>query len=180
MLGATRSIFLTFLILVGCRTQHFIPPEEEQRLPRKVAQASDRMAIQLQKKLTQCGIKVVTIGSEYLVSIPATALFATHSPRLTWESYYLLNLVVEYLKQYRKVAVTVTGFSTPCFSTRREHALTLARARAVSGYIGSQGIDSRFIFTVGVGSDKPIVEKINGCDQSANARIEITFREAII
>lgn len=173
------AVFLTFLILIGCRTPHFIPPAEENKLPRKVAQASDERAIRLEKKLTQCGIKVVTIGSEYLVSIPAASLFASHSPRLTWESYNLLNLVVAYLKQYRKVAVTVTGYATPCSSVRREHALTLARARAVSGYIDSQGIDSRFIFTVGVGSDKPIVERLKGCDQSSNARIEITFREVI-
>ncbi len=58
-------------------------------------------------------------------------------------------------------------------------ALTLARARAVGDYLWSQGVDSRFIFTHGLGSDKPIVAFTEKGDKSPNSRIEITFRDAV-
>ena len=64
-------------------------------------------------------------------------------------------------------------------SPKREHALTQARAREVADYLWSQGIDTRFIFTQGSGSDKPIGAFIERGDASPNSRIEITFRQAV-
>lgn len=177
-----HATLLASLLLLGCsRGQQYIPLEDESlRLPRKVAGTSDKQVIALQKSLAKCGVKVITIGEDYLVSIPSAALFADQSPRLTWESYGLLNNIVKFLKQFRKVAVNVTSYSSKYVSAKRERALTLARSRAVADYLWSQGIDSRFIFTVGAGSDKPIMAYTLGGDKSPNSRIEITFRDAII
>nr|WP_302473901.1 type IVB secretion system protein IcmN/DotK [Legionella sp. PL877] len=168
------------LLLAGCTGRPYIIRDDDPQLPRKVAGTSDKAVIGLQKSLAKCGVKVVTIGSDYLISIPSAALFPDQSPRLTWASYGLLNNVVKFLKQFRKVAVHVTSYSSKYVSPKREHALTLARSRAVADYLWSQGIDSRFIFTVGAGSDKPIMAYTQGGDKSPNSRIEITFRDAII
>lgn len=174
-----QTILLSFL-LFACSKSHFTVADNP-KLPRKLMGASDRQMIFLQKKLTSCcGVRVITIGSDYVISLPSTALFADQSPRLTWESYGLLNNVVSFLQQFRKIAVTVTSYSSKYLSVERERALTLARARAVGEYLWSQGIDSRLIFTVGAGSDKPIVGWNRGGDKSPNSRIEITFRDAII
>jgi intracellular multiplication protein IcmN len=62
---------------------------------------------------------------------------------------------------------------------QRERALTLARSRVVGEYLWSQGIDSRLIFTAGLGSDKPITRFSPSGDVSPNARVEITFRDAV-
>jgi intracellular multiplication protein IcmN len=64
-------------------------------------------------------------------------------------------------------------------SVTRERALTLARSRVVGEYLWSQGVDSRFIFTQGLGSDKPIMRFTQGGDFSLNSRIEITFRDSV-
>ncbi|WP_242604573.1 type IVB secretion system protein IcmN/DotK [Legionella fairfieldensis] len=170
---------LAFLLLLGCGTKIY-QPEEGPRLPRKVDGTDDKAVIALQKMLARCGVKVITIGQDYLISIPSPLLFPSQSPQLTWASYGLLNKVVRFLKQFRKVAVNVTSFSSKYVSSKREHALTLARARAVADYLWSQGIDSRFIFTEGMGSDKPIMGYSQGGDISPNSRIEITFRDAIV
>ena len=152
---------------------------EQAKLPYKVAGASDSDIISLQDQLNKHGVRIITMGQDYMVSIPSDALFPSESPQLTWGSYGLLNDVACYLRQFRKVSVTVTAFSRKCASPRREHALTLARARAVGDYLWSQGINSRFIFTQGLGSDKPIVAYRRGCDQSFNTRVEIIFRRAV-
>lgn len=173
---------LAIIILTGCGKLRVYRPLEGEalKLPYKVEGAEDRAIIGLQKSLKRCGVAVITIGQDYLISIPSASLFPNQSPQLTWASYGLLNNVVRFLKQFRKVAVNITGFSGKYVSERREHALTLARARAVGDYLWSQGIDSRFIFTEGMGSDKPIMGYTSGGDKSPNSRIEITFRDAIV
>ncbi len=176
-----HATLLVFLILLGCKTKVYQPEDiESLRLPRKVEGANDRSVIVLQKKLIRCGVSVITIGQDYLISIPSRSLFPNQSPQLTWASYGLLNNVVRFLQQFRKVAVTIRGFSSKYVSERREHALTLARARAVADYLWSQRVSTRFIFTEGMGSDKPIMVYAEGGDRSPNSRIEITFRDSIV
>lgn len=176
-----RAIGLLALILVGSchRSDNYIPDKEMPTLPCKVRGACDSTMLRYIVKLNKCGITVVTIGEDYLISIPASALFHDQSPHMKWGSYGLLNEVAVFLKQFRKVAINVTSYSSKYVSTQREHSLTLARSRVVGEYLWTQGIDSRFIFTQGLGSDKPIVRFAKGGDLSPNARIEITFRNAV-
>lgn len=176
-----QAALLLSLLLFGCSDQPFRPLEEGSlRLPSRVEGASDKALVRLKYALNSCGVKVITIGQDYLISIPSASLFPNQSPRLTGASYGLLNTVVKFLKQFRKIGVNVTGYSSKYVSARREHALTLARARNVADYLWSQGIDSRFIFTDGLGSDKPITAYNLAGDRSPNSRIEITFRDAIV
>lgn len=168
-------------LMTGC-SKRLKPwwPWDDKRLPIKVATASDPRVIAMQANFRKRNIKVITIGQDYLISIPSSMLFPNQSPRLTWASYALLNDIACYMKNFRKISVNVTGYSVKYQSVRREQALTLARARNVADYLWSQGIDSRLIITEGAGSDKPIVAMLGGGDKSLNSRIEITFRDAIV
>lgn len=149
-------------------------------MPRKVAGTSDRKMIKRLMRFEKKGIKVVTLGENYLISVRSAMLFPDQSPRLLWAAYQPLNEIVGFIKEFRKVGIHVTAFCSPYRSTRREDALTLARARVVADYLWSQGIDSRLIIAKGEGSRRPFVASTQGGDKSANSRIEITFRDAII
>ena len=170
------------LILTGCH--HSVPTlyvtKESNPLPTRVSGTQDAAAMVILHRLNEHGVRVITIGQDYLISIPANRLFAGQSPRVLWRSYAVLNDVVCYLKQFNKVSVNVTAFSSKYVSPTRERALTSARARSVADYLWSQDIDSRFIFTRGLGSDKPILAGDRGGDSSPNSRIEITFRNAVV
>lgn len=177
----TRVIGLIALLLVSaCDRSRYIPDREDPKLPCKVQGTCDATIMNYLTKFNRSGIKAVTIGQDYLISIPAGLLFEDQSPHLKWASYGVLNEVATFLKQFRQVAVTVTSFSSKYVSVQREKALTLARSRVVGEYLWTQGIDSRFIFTQGLGSDKPITTYTQGGDASPNARIEITFRDAVV
>ena len=167
------------MVLSGCH-KRYSDLNEPPTLPYKVNGAKDRVIIDKQGSFNKKGIRVISIGQDYLISIPSAALFADESPRIHWRSYALLNAIACYLKEFHKVAINVTAFSNKCISAKRDRALTLARARAVGDYLWSQGIDSRFIFTQGLGSDKPIVSVEDKGDKSPNSRIEITFRDTIV
>lgn len=177
----TRLLFglLTLLLVSSCQRDNYIPEKELPKLPCKVAGACDSTIIRAMTRLNKRGIKVITMGQNYLITIPASALFDDQSPHVKWGSYSLLNEVADFLKQFRKIAITVTSYSSKYQSVQREHALTLARSRVVGEYFWAQGIDSRFIFTQGLGSDKPITVYSQGGDKSPNARVEITFRRAV-
>ena len=172
------AVLMFLLPLTGCHHKS-LWPIEQQTLPYKVNGAHDRDIIKMQARLDKQGIRVLTIGQDYMLSTPSAVLFAKDSPRLTWDSYKALNAIACYLKEFHKVGINVTAFGNKCVSAARDQALTLARARAVGDYLWSQGIDSRFIFTQGLGSDKSIVYYAERCDQSPNSRVEITFRDAV-
>lgn len=182
-LSTWHATLLAFIVLMGCHRPNTLLPLEDDtyKLPRRVAGSSDLMVAKMIRNFNRTNtVKIITIGSDYLIAMPSSALFADQSPRLVWQSYPVLNHVADFMKQFRKVAVTVTSYSSQYVSSQREHALTLARARAVGDYLWSQGIDTRFIFTQGVGSDKPVSNYLQGGDRSPSSRIEITFRDAIV
>lgn len=180
-----RRLLCCLIIVILCLghmacSKRTVPREPMQAdLPKKVYGASDKQIVKMQYALNKQNVKVIAIGQNYLVSIPSAYLFADQSPRLRWGSYAVLNDVVAYLKQFRKVSVFVDSYSGAYMSAKRERALTQARATAVGNYLHDQGIDTRLIFTEGHGSDKPIMRTKVGGDGSFNSRIEITFRRQV-
>ncbi len=172
-------IFVACCLEYGCSEPQFVDTDVT-LMPRKVAGTADAAVIMLPVHLEKRGVKIITIGQDYLISIPAVLLFTDQSSQLTWQSYDILNEVVVFLKQFRKITVHVTSYSMRYLAVRREKSLTLARANVVANYLWSQGINSRLIFAAGVGSDKPIIAFPAGGDRSMNSRIEITFRDVII
>lgn len=167
------------LLFTSCSKDNVIVFPSSPSLPYKVAGTSDATAMAWQDRFNKSGLQVVSEGQDYLIRIPTVLVFPDQSPQIAWGSYNLLNDVACYLKEFRKVAVSVTAYSAGCESSPRERALTLARARAVGNYLWSQGIDSRFVFTHGLGNDKPMVSVAPNNDKSPNSRIEITFRDAV-
>ena len=115
-------------------------------LPKQVHAASDLSIQASEKRLTNQGLRLISQGDDYLISIPASSLFYEQSPRIHWESYSILNDVADYLKAYRTVSVQVSVYSNPYRSANRDYALTRARANAVANYLWSQGINARFIY----------------------------------
>lgn len=184
-----RSFYRVFLVclitmLVGlsaCQSGWEPPiPKEGEVLPSRVAGTSDAAVIDEMDDLRRRNVQVITMGENYLVSMPVSQLFADESPRLVWSSYDTLNNVVTFLKQFRKVAVNVTAYGSHYQSIKRDEVLSRARAQAVANYLWSQGIDSRLIVAEGGGSLHPIASCGKSGDLSPNARIEITFRDAVV
>ena len=173
-------LVLALMYLTACHSK--LPPgiiQNESQLPHKVA-LGDPEIIKLEKRLAGQGVQITSIGQDSLLSIPAKSLFNDQSPRLTRESYKQLNDIACYLRQFRTVGLNVAAFTSRYVSSKREHALSVARAHTIANYLWSQGIDSRLLFTQGMGSDKPIVTSSRPSDKSPNARVEITFRRTIV
>ncbi len=176
-----KACFVVVLMCLTACQQNLAPSilQNESKLPQQVA-LGDAEIIALEQRLARQDVQMVSIGQDYLISVPASSLFKDQSPRLTREAYKPLNEIACYLRQFRKVGINVAVFTSPYVSPKREHALSLARAQTVADYLWSQGIESRLLFTQGMGSDKPIVSISRKSDKSPNSRVEITFRRTIV
>lgn len=140
---------------------------------------TDKRTYTLLTALNTTGISVITIGQDYRVIVPVERLFFSSSPRIMWPSYETLNLVVEYLQQFRKISVRVSAYSKGK-DRERAGALSLARARAVSDYLWKQDVDARLIYTQAhsLNSDACCQEgMMNRGDE--HSHVEITFRDEI-
>ncbi len=169
-------------MVVGCQSswQPTVDRNTDDSLPKRVGKSSDAAMIRQISSLEKKGVTVITMGQNYLVSIPTSRLFANQSPRLLWDAYDTLNAVVAYLSEFRKVAINVTAYGdTYNHSERREIALSKARASFVANYLWSQGLDTRLLISTGAGPVHPIVLSGSQRDQSSNSRIEITFRDEV-
>lgn len=175
----TKFLFVLFIIFAGCSTSKG-PAMDKDKLPVVVDGVSDLYITQLEQKLMSKGVKIITTGQMYLISVPTKLLFADESPKLLWPSYALLNDIAAYLRMFRKISVHVNGYNDCYLTEKRTRVLTLARANEVANYLWSQDIRSRLIFTRGMGNDKPIVILAKCSDASQNSRIEIIFRRVIV
>jgi intracellular multiplication protein IcmN len=182
MVQSLKTIMMLLLIGFGGCQSHWKPSQQErnQSLPKSVRNVSDKQIIQQMRSLESQNVTVITLGQDYLISIPSAMLFANHSPRLTWSSYRLLNEIVTYLRNFRIVGMTVTSYTKPYRSQHRTGALAKARSMKVANYLWSQGVDSRLMTTDGVVVTCPYTycRQKNGI--SMHSRIEITFRNEII
>lgn len=172
---------LSLLLLSGC--QPVARPAVntiDDTLPKKVSKASDVAVIRQINELQKQNVTVITMGQDYLISFPASRVFSGNSPRILWEGYPVLDRIVDFLANFRKVSVTITGYGIMHpKSPRREFALSKARAEAVANYLWTRGMDSRLVFTRGAGSVQPIIVAGTKRDRRANARIEITFTDVV-
>lgn len=179
-------IIITPLLLLGSCQSKVINDidldEPVNVLPRTVSHVSDKKIVAMEHKLSKekDGVRIITMGQQYMLSIPADRVFPELSPHIRSDSYAVLNDIVCYLKAFRKTSVYVRAFTNSTGSPRRELALTKARANAIADYFWEQGIDARFIFAQGLSRYKPIAHNLRSEDRPPNSRIEIVFYRTIL
>lgn len=175
MLRTMCSLLLLCWALLGCTPQII---DDSPKLAAGMEDTSDDSLRDVSEKLGAENVQVITIGDEYMISIPAAILFYNQSPKMRWSSYQLLDDVVAYLQGYRKLAVKVNAYSEYCQSVARTQVLTETRAKVLGKYLWSQDIGVGMVFTAGFGNNKPITAARESCsDSSPNARVEILFKE---
>ena len=171
------SLLLVCLGLFGCSSSRTF--DDSDKLPTGVEDTSDTAIVDTYNKLKSEDVQVITMGDNYMISIPSSVIFGNESPKLKSAGYEVLDDVVTYLQSMRKISVQVNAYSDCYQSQARTYALTKARAKAVGRYLWSRNPESGIITTDGYGNEKPIVAKTTGMDSSPNSRIEVTFKQVV-
>ena len=142
---------------------------------------TDKKVVQLENELASKGVDIISVGQDYRIIIPANLIYYHASPKLIWGSYDTINLVVDYIKQFRTVSMRVDAYSQGA-DNEFSGALSLARTRTMVDYLWSQAIDTRFLYT-----QAHIMERSPNAwykDKQGKSdvptRVEITFRNTIV
>lgn len=172
------SLLLLCLLITGCsKPREF---DDEPKLPTHQEGATDEDIVSRYDKIVSNKVRIISMGDQYMISVPSKVLFANQSPKIKAKSYEVLDDIVAYLQSFRKISVKVSAYSDCYQSKARTMALTKARAKAVGLYLWTRNVESRVVITEGFGNDNPIVAKQTGDDSSPNSRIEITFKQVLV
>ncbi len=187
MLRKFTIIFMFFALLAGCsytgKNKYYGKSSNIDMtigIPQRTA-VTDKKVSEIETKLDKLGVNVISVGQQYRVIIPVEKIFYYETPRLRWDAFQTVNLVVDYIKQFRIVSMKISAYSRDA-DRKYAGALSLARARSVKDYLWSQSIDTRLVYT----QSHSMENSANGCcsasksSSDVHSNVEITFENTIV
>lgn len=135
----------------------------------------DVQEAKLRQKLEGTGVSVTRMGDNITLNMPSSITFALNSADLNAQFYNALDGVSMVLKEYDKTIVEVAGHTDSSGSDQYNQALSERRAQAVASYLGSHGVASKRLITVGAGETRPVASNDTEQGRAANRRVELTI-----
>lgn len=135
----------------------------------------DVQEAKLRQKLEGTGVSVTRMGDNITLNLPSSITFALNSADLNAQFYNALEGVGMVLKEYDKTIVEVAGHTDSSGSDQYNQALSERRAQSVASYLGSHGVASKRLMTVGAGETRPVASNDTEEGRAANRRVELTI-----
>ncbi|WP_369856061.1 OmpA family protein [Candidatus Thalassolituus haligoni] len=135
----------------------------------------DAQEAKLRKQLRGSGVSVERVGDNINLIMPGNITFSSGRAAIASDFYDVLNSVVVVLKEYDSTLVVVSGHTDSDGSEGFNQALSEQRARSVSNYLQSQGINSVRLDAVGFGESQPVATNSTAAGKELNRRVEITL-----
>ena len=132
------------------------------------------------RAMRAAGVKIYQYGETVRLVLPSDRFFAPRSANLNDESNGVLNVMGKYIRSYKTVDISVTGYSDnrAIVSAPKnfQDALTARQAQAITSELWDLGINTRLLYAVGKGNDDPVAWNGSSEGRSINRRVEISFR----
>jgi outer membrane protein OmpA-like peptidoglycan-associated protein len=135
----------------------------------------DRQEARLRAELERTGVSVTRDGDNITLNMPGNITFATNSADLNANFYDVLNSVSMVLAEFDQTVVEVAGHTDSTGETAYNQSLSERRASSVASYLGTRGVLSDRIITVGAGETRPIATNDTDVGRQANRRVELTL-----
>ncbi len=135
----------------------------------------DRQEQELRAQLEGTGVSVTRRGDNITLNMPGNVTFATDSSDLSPAFFEVLNSVGLVLAEYEQTVIEVAGHTDSTGTETYNQSLSERRAGSVAAYLGSQGVSSQRIITVGMGELRPMADNSSADGRQANRRVEITM-----
>ena len=135
----------------------------------------DRQEAALRRDLQGTGVDVVRQGDNITLNMPGNITFAFDSSNLQPQFYPVLDSVANTLTQYNQTVIEVAGHTDNVGTDAYNQQLSVQRANAVAGYLGSKGILQQRMMVVGAGETRPIASNDTEAGRAQNRRVEITI-----
>jgi outer membrane protein OmpA-like peptidoglycan-associated protein len=133
----------------------------------------DNQETKLRNELKGTGVGIKRTGDKIKLIMPGNITFSSNGSNISSSFYGVLNSVAKVFKEYKKTNISIVGYSDSLGDEYKNKALSLERARSVSAYLASQGVDARRLTTTGLGEANPIASNDTSYGRSQNRRVEI-------
>ncbi len=135
----------------------------------------DRQEAALRQRMAGTGVDVVRQGDNITLNMPENITFGFDSSTLNSRFYPILDNVADTLTEYNQTIVEVAGHTDSKGTDAYNQQLSERRAGAVAAYLGSHGIMSQRMITVGAGESRPVASNETDSGRAQNRRVEITL-----
>lgn len=135
----------------------------------------DRQEAELRRQMAGTGVDVVRQGDNITLNMPGGVTFDFDKADVKPEFKPVLDDVARTLAQYNQTVIEVAGHTDSVGSDQYNQALSQRRANAVAGYLGSHGVMSQRMITVGAGETRPIASNDTDSGRAQNRRVEVTL-----
>ena len=129
----------------------------------------------LRDRMAGTGVTVTRMGDNITLNMPSNITFALNSADLNAQFFNALDGVSMVLKEYDKTVIEVAGHTDSSGSDQYNQALSERRAQAVAGYLGSHGVKTQRLITIGAGETHPVASNDTEAGRSQNRRVELTI-----
>ena len=129
----------------------------------------------LRDRMAGTGVTVTRMGDNITLNMPSNITFALNSADLNQQFFNALDGVSMVLKEYDKTVIEVAGHTDSSGSDQYNQALSERRAQAVAGYLGSHGVKTQRLITIGAGESHPVASNDTEQGRSQNRRVELTI-----
>ena len=135
----------------------------------------DQQEAKLRAELEGTGVSVFRDGDNITLNMPGNVTFATDSADLSADFFPVLNSVGKVLDEFDKTVVEVAGHTDSTGSEAYNQGLSERRAGTVASYLGTRGVMSQRLITVGMGETMPVADNDSPAGRQYNRRVEITL-----
>lgn len=137
---------------------------------------ADRQEAALRESMANTGVEVQRQGDQIKLIMPGNITFATDSSNISSSFYSPLNNLGNSFKQFNENNIEIVGYTDSTGSRQHNMDLSLQRARAVSNYLTSQGVDGSRLSVRGAGPDQPIASNADANGRAQNRRVEVNLK----
>lgn len=133
----------------------------------------DVQEAELREELQGTGVQVARNGDRLDLIMPGNITFATNEYNIRSEFFPVLDSVSRVLSKYEDTRLQVFGHTDSTGDPSYNYDLSDRRARSVSNYLASQGLNQSRIDYQGLGSDQPIASNQTNVGRAQNRRVEL-------
>lgn len=133
----------------------------------------DKQAEEMQKDIE--GAKIERIGEGIKITFDSGILFESNSSTLQSEGRTNISKLAVILKKYPDTNILVTGHTDFDGTEQYNQTLSEKRAKSVSDYTMTQGINSSRLSVIGLGENEPVASNETVDGKRLNRRVEIAI-----
>ena len=138
-----------------------------------IGRRMDKQAEELRKDMKNA--KIERVGEGIKITFASGILFATNSAELQPASKTDIEKLAATLKKYGDTNVLIQGHTDNTGSDAINQPLSERRARAVSDYISSLGVETSRLTAQGFGASQPVADNSTATGKQANRRVEVAI-----